>query len=177
MLPFWFVWTVSPKCFLVVADSLPRPFDVRLALITKHGSSLGYSFSWPSPYHYGASSSIWFTTLSQSYRNPSSGKDVTPQHTHIWFYLKSLSKLSFVSLYFPFSRILWMVPIYSLDSVSRVLSKQGRRFVHWYHTDIPLRSVLSPVDCAKIPRYCNLCGHVPRVLWGLCNLQLHDLLT
>lgn len=52
------------------------PCNDRLALIIKHGSSLGYLSSWPYPYHYGASCSTWFTTLSQSFRNLSSGKDV-----------------------------------------------------------------------------------------------------
>lgn len=49
----------------------------RLVLIRKPGSLLEYLFSWPYPYHYGGSSSIWFTTLSRSSRNRSSGKDIT----------------------------------------------------------------------------------------------------
>lgn len=108
------------------------PCVCSLALITKHGSSPGYLSSWPYPYHYGASSSIWFTTLSRSFRNRSSGKDVD---NHVireqlpW-------KWSFVFLSVCLSRILWMVPIYSLDSVSYLLLyKQNHCTTHIY-TDI-----------------------------------------
>lgn len=68
-------------CILNCVDGL-FPCNDRLALTIKHGSSLGYLSSWPYPYHYGASSSIWFTTLSQSFRNPSSGKDVNSHAIH-----------------------------------------------------------------------------------------------
>lgn len=58
------------------------PCNDRLALIKKHGSLLGYLSSWPYPYHYGASFSIWFTTLSRSFRNPSLGKDIDSHVIH-----------------------------------------------------------------------------------------------
>lgn len=48
----------------------------RLAHQRKPGSSLGYLSLWLYPYLYGASFSIWFITLSQSYRNPSSGANM-----------------------------------------------------------------------------------------------------
>lgn len=41
---------------------------------------------------------------------------------------------------------------------------------------IPLLIYLT-VDCTEIPQYSYLCGHMQGVLWGLCHLQLHDLLA
>lgn len=65
----------------------------RLAHQRKPGSLLGYLSLWLYPYLYGASFSIWFTTLSRSYRNPSSGAKMNNYvcivllSTHVLIYL------------------------------------------------------------------------------------------
>lgn len=95
----------------------------RQVLIRKHGSLLGYLSSWLYPYHCGASSSIWFTTLSRTSRNPSSGNNI---NSHSIQEQKSRSSFSLLCFWF-FCRILWMVPIYSLDSVSCIFFNH----CHW----------------------------------------------
>lgn len=99
----------------------------RLARIIKHGSLLGYLSSWPYLYHYGVFSSIWFTTPSQSCRNLSSGRDVNKHVTHEQKSETVVSVSVLLISFYCFYRILWMVPIYSLDSVSCVLHNQNFR--------------------------------------------------
>lgn len=103
----------------------------RSVLTRKPGSLLGYLFSWLYPYPYGASFSTWFTTLSRSFKNRSSGK-----HTCKLSPTNGTLEESLIVFLFPVFvvRILWMVPIYSLDSVSCAFNNQTK----WKKKDIIL---------------------------------------
>lgn len=160
----------------------------RLVLRRKPGSSLGYLFSWLYPYPYGASFSIWFTTLSRSYRNPSSGTKMNNYGFCFVYMLYVQSHLFTVLLLCFFKiRILWMVPIYSLDSVSSVFFSQKRPTFAVDIKTVSLKAITPhfslyclfqlAVDCLEIPQHCHLRGHMQRVLRGLRHLQLHDLLA
>lgn len=123
---FWFI-RIKKKCNSVHHPSVFLSCVNRLVLIRKPGSSLGYLFSWPYPSHYGGSFNIWFITLSRSSRNRSSGMSesgLQQSRYHqavLWKNLLNCPFLSSVSII----RILWMVPIYSLDSVSCAFSSES----------------------------------------------------
>lgn len=75
------------------------------------------------------------------------------------------------------SRILWMVPIYSLDSVSNksIQSPNYRRNPEKCQNNVlKMLFVCLAVDRSKIPQDRDLRGHVSRMLRGVRHLQLPD---
>ena len=82
--------------------------------------------------------------------------------------------------YFFVWNFLWEKKPSKLSSVILQMSTEGCDLwmFNGYVLAFTPQLCLSPyliVDCIEVPHYSNLCGHVQRVLWGLCDLQLHDL--
>lgn len=114
----------------------------RLALPKKPGSSLGYLSSWQYPYPYGASFSIWFTTLSRSCRNPSSGADLSCHG----IYNLSVKLLSDSLCCYFFYQDIMDGPNLQLGQCELFILKSKPAFFNFYHLPLTLKKLFLKHD-------------------------------
>lgn len=154
---FWFnVWNRG-KGILKFGKHVFFSHVGRLVLIRKPGSLQGYLFSWLYPYHYGASFSIWFTTLSRSCRNQSSGKDKNQSVIY-----KHSGRNYWVVFFFPLYLLLGYYGWFQFTALTawvvHLLIKATLNHTH-HHRNNHIFALFT-VDCIKIPQYSHLCGHM-----------------